>query len=103
MGAENTKNIEKNEIVAEELPENNFTPDEEQRKIFDIIEKTSENVFLQGRAGTGKTTFIQYLRSHSAKKIRVVCPTAAAAVNLGAATIHSLFRLPLSDFLILDK
>ena len=103
MGAENTKNIEKNEIVAEELPENNFTPDEEQRKIFDIIEKTSENVFLQGRAGTGKTTFIQYLRSHSAKKIRVVCPTAAAAVNVGAATIHSLFRLPLSDFLILDE
>ena len=88
--------------VTAEMAENDFPLDEEQRKIFDIIERTSRNVFIQGRAGTGKTTFIQYLRRHSAKKIRVVCPTAAAAVNLGAATIHSLFRLPLSDFFIFE-
>lgn len=88
--------------IPEGLPETDFPLDPVQQKAFDIIEKSDENVFLQGRAGTGKTTFIQYLRRHSRKKIRIVCPTATAAVNLGAATIHSLFLLPLSDFFVFE-
>jgi len=81
----------------------NFALDNIQQKIFDLLEKNSSNIFMQGRAGTGKTSFIQHLRRHSHKRICVVCPTAAAAVNLGAATIHSLFLLPLSDFFISEE
>lgn len=91
------------ETADKPLPEEDFPLDEEQQALFAMLENTNVNVFMQGRAGTGKTTFIQYLRRHSRKKICVVCPTAAAAVNLGAATIHSFFLLPLSDFFIFEE
>jgi ATP-dependent exoDNAse (exonuclease V) alpha subunit len=71
-----------------------------QRKLFDKIEHTRANVFIHGQAGTGKSTFIKYLKKHSKKRIRLVAPTAIAALNIEGATIHSMFTLPLSDFLI---
>lgn len=71
-----------------------------QRKLFDKIEHTHNNIFIQGQAGTGKSTFIKYLKKHSKKRIRLVAPTAIAALNIEGATIHSMFTLPLSDFLI---
>lgn len=71
-----------------------------QRKLFDRIEHTHNNIFIQGQAGTGKSTFIKYLKKHSKKRIRLVAPTAIAALNIEGATIHSMFTLPLSDFLI---
>ena len=71
-----------------------------QRKLFDKIEHTHQNLFIQGQAGTGKSTFIKYLKKHSKKRIRLVAPTAIAALNIEGATIHSMFTLPLSDFLI---
>ncbi len=74
-----------------------------QRKLFDKIEHTHNNIFIQGQAGTGKSTFIKYLRKHSKKRIRLVAPTAIAALNIEGATIHSMFTLPLSDFLILRE
>ena len=74
-----------------------------QRKLFDTIEHTHQNLFIQGPAGTGKSTFIKYLKKHSKKRIRLVAPTAIAALNIEGATIHSMFTLPLSDFLIMRE
>lgn len=59
-----------------------------------ILENTSQNVFLTGKAGTGKSTLIQYFRSHSKKSIVVVAPTGIAAYNIGGQTIHSFFKFP---------
>ncbi|MBP5698980.1 MAG: AAA family ATPase [Alphaproteobacteria bacterium] len=74
-----------------------------QRRLFDKIEHTHQNFFIQGQAGTGKSTFIKYLKKHSKKRIRLVAPTAIAALNIEGATIHSMFTLPLSDFLIMRE
>lgn len=74
-----------------------------QRKLFDKIEHTHKNIFIHGQAGTGKSTFIKYLKKHSKKRIRLVAPTAIAALNIEGATIHSMFTLPLSDFLIMSE
>ncbi len=77
--------------------------DQTQQNLFTIVETSRQNLFIQGQAGTGKSTFIRYLLENSHKKICVICPTATAAINCGGSTIHSLFNLPLSDFLILDE
>jgi len=61
--------------------------------------ETSENIFLTGRAGTGKTTFLKYLRENAAKNILVAAPTGVAAINAGGVTLHSLFQLPFHPFL----
>lgn len=63
-------------------------------RAFDLLENSKQNVFLTGRAGTGKSTFLQYLREHSKKKIVVVAPTGVAALNVAGQTIHSFFRFP---------
>ncbi|WP_077923405.1 helix-turn-helix domain-containing protein [Spirosoma sp. 209] len=55
---------------------------------------TNRNVFLTGKAGTGKTTFLHQIRQLSAKRLAVVAPTGVAAINAGGVTIHSLFQLP---------
>ena len=52
---------------------------------------TNQNVFLTGKAGTGKTTFLHRLRETSPKQIAVVAPTGVAAINAGGTTIHSFF------------
>ncbi len=59
---------------------------------FELLEHTSFNIFLTGRAGTGKSTFLQYFRRHTEKKIAVIAPTGIAALNVQGQTIHSLFR-----------
>lgn len=63
-----------------------------------FIEQTDTNVFLTGRAGTGKTTFLRRLREDSPKRMVVVAPTGVAAINAGGVTIHSFFQLPLSPY-----
>lgn len=72
-----------------------------QKKLFDTIEHTNQNIFIHGQAGTGKSTFIKYLKKHSKKRIRLVAPTAIASLNIEGSTIHSMFTLPLSDYIIL--
>lgn len=72
-----------------------------QKKLFDTIEHTHQNIFIHGQAGTGKSTFIKYLKKHSKKRIRLVAPTAIAALNIEGTTIHSMFTLPLSDYIVL--
>lgn len=61
-----------------------------------IVEETGRSLFLTGKAGTGKTTFLHRLRSQSGKRMVVLAPTGIAAINAGGMTIHSFFQLPLS-------
>jgi hypothetical protein len=58
------------------------------------LESTNTIVFLTGKAGTGKTTFLQQLRQTSKKKLAIAAPTGVAAINAGGMTIHSLFQIP---------
>lgn len=60
---------------------------------YDYLESTNTVVFLTGKAGTGKTTFLQNLRQASKKRLVVVAPTGVAAINAGGMTIHSFFQL----------
>lgn len=62
---------------------------------WDFVEKTGCNIFLTGKAGTGKTTFLRNLRERSPKRMVVLAPTGIAAINAGGVTIHSFFQLPL--------
>lgn len=67
-----------------------FTP--EFSEAFDLLEHSKRNLFLTGKAGTGKSTFLHYFREHTEKKIAVVAPTGIAALNVLGQTIHSMFR-----------
>lgn len=64
-----------------------------------IIEHTGANLFLTGKAGTGKTTFLRRLVEKSPKRMVVLAPTGIAAINAGGVTIHSFFQLPLSPYI----
>ncbi|MEO7314442.1 MAG: helix-turn-helix domain-containing protein [Ginsengibacter sp.] len=81
--------------------ENFFTI--ERNEVFDLayrfVTETSENIFLTGKAGTGKTTFLKFLKDHCAKNIIVAAPTGVAAINAGGVTLHSLFQLPFHPFI----
>ncbi len=66
--------------------------------LFHLVENTSRNIFLTGKAGTGKTTFLNEFVSKSQKKLVVVAPTGIAAINAGGVTIHSMFGFPLRAF-----
>ncbi|MEM6321761.1 MAG: AAA family ATPase [Bacteroidota bacterium] len=61
---------------------------------FDYVQNTHQNVFLTGKAGTGKTTFLRYVKANCKKQLAVVAPTGVAAINAKGVTIHSLFQLP---------
>lgn len=74
-------------------PGQEITVTPEFQRAFDLLETTWQNVFLTGKAGTGKSTFLHYFREHTRKKIAVVAPTGVAALNVQGQTIHSLFRL----------
>ena len=75
----------------------------EHNEVFDLayrfVTETSENIFLTGKAGTGKTTFLKYLKENCSKNIIVAAPTGVAAINAGGVTLHSLFQLPFTPFL----
>ena len=66
---------------------------------YEFIENTGKSVFLTGRAGTGKTTFLRYIRNSSFKRSVVVAPTGVAAINAGGVTVHSFFQLPFGPIL----
>lgn len=63
------------------------------------IQETGISVFLTGKAGTGKTTFLKHIVASCGKRLAVVAPTGVAAVNAGGVTIHSFFQLPLCPYL----
>lgn len=60
---------------------------------FDFLQFTNQNIFLTGKAGTGKTTFLKNLKKQSPKRMVVVAPTGVAAINAGGVTIHSFFQM----------
>ena len=62
---------------------------------FKYVSETVTNVFLTGKAGSGKTTFLRQIKEQVCKRMAVVAPTGVAAINAGGMTIHSLFQLPL--------
>jgi hypothetical protein len=64
-----------------------------------FINNTSRHVFLTGKAGTGKTTFLKYIKDKTTKNAVVVAPTGVAAINAGGVTMHSFFQLPFGPFI----
>lgn len=62
------------------------------KEALEIMENSKKSVFVTGRAGTGKSTLLEYFRAHSKKNLAVLAPTGVAAVNVGGQTIHSFFR-----------
>ncbi len=70
----------------------------ELRTAWDFVENTGRSIFLTGKAGTGKTTFLKTIVKQSRKRPIVVAPTGVAAINAGGVTIHSFFQLPFSPF-----
>ena len=69
------------------------------QQAWDFVEHTGRSIFLTGKAGTGKTTFLKTVVARSRKRSIVVAPTGVAAINAGGVTIHSFFQLPFSPFL----
>lgn len=66
---------------------------------WNFVEKTNQNIFLTGKAGTGKTTFLHKVREESYKRLVVVAPTGVAAINAKGVTIHSFFQMPFGPIL----
>ena len=70
------------------------TSNKEFRNALDLIERSNQSVFLTGRAGTGKSTFLRHLCQTTRKKFVVLAPTGIAAINAEGSTLHSFFKLP---------
>jgi hypothetical protein len=66
---------------------------------WNFVEKTDRNIFLTGKAGTGKTTFLHKIKNESLKRLVVVAPTGVAAINAKGVTIHSFFQMPFGPIL----
>jgi len=64
-----------------------------------LVNDTSRHIFLTGKAGTGKTTFLRYVKEHTQKNTVIVAPTGVAAINAGGVTMHSFFQLPRGTFI----
>jgi hypothetical protein len=71
---------------------------EDLRRAWDFVEHTGRSIFLTGKAGTGKTTFLKKVVEQSKKRSIVVAPTGVAAINAGGMTIHSFFQLPFTPY-----
>ena len=74
---------------------NNYEVDiklsEEQKNLYDLMENTRKNLFITGKAGTGKSYLLKYFKEHTKKNVLYTSPTGIAAINIGAVTIHSAF------------
>ena len=76
----------------------NMEHNKELRTAWEFVENTGRSIFLTGKAGTGKTTFLKTVVERSRKRSVVVAPTGVAAINAGGVTIHSFFQLPFTPF-----
>ena len=75
------------------------TNNKEFQEALQLITHTRQSVFLTGKAGTGKSTFLKYICNHTKKKYVVLAPTGIAAINAGGVTLHSFFKLPFRPML----
>lgn len=66
----------------------------EMQQALQIIQFTHRSLFLTGKAGTGKSTFLRYVAAHTKKKHIILAPTGIAAINAGGSTLHSFFKIP---------
>jgi len=64
-----------------------------------MVNHSDRHIFLTGKAGTGKTTFLKYIKNNTHKQMAIVAPTGVAAINAGGVTIHSFFQLPIAPFI----
>ncbi|MEO8770490.1 MAG: helix-turn-helix domain-containing protein [Ferruginibacter sp.] len=81
-------------------------PDEDNiifKTAADFINNSNHPVFLTGKAGTGKTTFLKFIKENTKKNTAIVAPTGVAAINAGGTTIHSFFQLPFGPYLPENK
>ncbi|MDO8999480.1 MAG: helix-turn-helix domain-containing protein [Bacteroidota bacterium] len=67
--------------------------------VLNFVNQTNQPIFLTGKAGTGKTTLLKYIKENTVKQIAVVAPTGVAAINAGGSTIHSFFQFAFAPFL----
>lgn len=81
------------------IPENIDLDNPEFQDVMKLINNTTRSVFMTGKAGTGKSTFLRYITANTKKKHVVLAPTGIAAVNAGGVTLHSFFRIPLKPLL----
>jgi tetratricopeptide (TPR) repeat protein len=82
-----------------EIPEHIDTDNPEFQDALRLIQYTSSSVYLTGRAGTGKSTFLRYVCNNTHKKHIVLAPTGIAAINAGGVTMHSFFKIPFRPIL----
>ena len=75
---------------------------QELQQALQIVQFTHHSLFLTGKAGTGKSTFLRYIAATTKKKHVVLAPTGIAAINAGGATLHSFFKLPFHPLLPTD-
>ena len=75
------------------------TGNKEFQDALNLIQYTRQSVFLTGKAGTGKSTFLKYICKNTKKKHIVLAPTGIAAINAGGSTLHSFFKLPFHPLL----
>ena len=78
-----------------QLPDNLDLANAEFLQAWNLVRHTNKSVFLTGKAGTGKSTFLRYICERTKKRHVVLAPTGIAAVNVGGVTIHSFFQMPL--------
>src|SRR5215467_13588898 len=76
-----------------------FISNPELNLAFEYVRNTCKNIFLTGKAGTGKTTFLHEIKKEGSKRMVVTAPTGVAAINAGGMTLHSFFQLPLGLYL----
>ena len=79
------------------------TENEEFKKALQIVNFPRRSLFLTGKAGTGKSTFLRYICQHTKKKHVVLAPTGIAAINAGGSTLHSFFKLPFHPLIPTDS
>ncbi|MCK5877001.1 MAG: AAA family ATPase [Candidatus Marithrix sp.] len=78
----------------ENITEDKLDFNEDFKNAYNLMEENSKCIFITGKAGTGKSTLLNYFKTKTKKKIVVLAPTGIAALNVGGATLHSFFRLP---------
>ncbi len=67
-------------------------------QVLNFVNQTNQSIFLTGKAGTGKTTLLKYIKQNTFKQLAIVAPTGVAAINAGGSTIHSFFQFAFNPF-----